>query len=54
MRENMVREQVEKHFVTVQHIVGKVNVADLFTKEMKDTAHFAELRDLIMHPRAII
>jgi hypothetical protein len=40
MRENHVRENVENHFVPSQHIVGKVNLADLFTKEMKDTAHF--------------
>jgi len=45
MRENHVRENVENHFVQVQHIGGKVNLADLFTKEMKDTAHFVELRD---------
>jgi len=54
MRENMVREQVEKHFVTVQHIVGKVNVADLSAKEMNDTAQFIELRDLMMRSRALI
>jgi hypothetical protein len=28
-----------------------VNLADLFTKEMKDTTHFVELRDLILRPR---
>jgi hypothetical protein len=53
MHENMVREQVEKHFVTIQHIGGKVNLADLFTKEMKDTTHFVELRDLIMRHQSI-
>jgi hypothetical protein len=30
---------------------GKTNLADLFTKEMKDTGHFIELRDMMMHPR---
>jgi hypothetical protein len=54
MRENHVRENVENHFVTIQHIVGKVNLADLFTKEMKDTAHFVELRDLMMRPRSTL
>ncbi len=54
MRENMVHEQVEKHFITVQHVGGKVNIADLFAKEMKDTAQFVELRDLMMRSRALI
>jgi hypothetical protein len=53
MRENLVRENVAAKFVSVQHIGGKVNLADLFTKEMKDTAHFVELRDLMMRPRAV-
>jgi len=33
MRENMVRENVENQFISVQHVGGKVNLADLFTKE---------------------
>ena len=44
----MVRENVENKFVSVQHVGGKVNIADLFTKEMKDITHFVELRDLIL------
>jgi len=48
MRENLVRENVENQFVSIQHIGGKLNLADLFTKEMKDTTHFVELRDLMM------
>jgi hypothetical protein len=51
MRENLVRENVEKHLVTIAHVGGKVNMADLFTKEMKDTGHFVELRDLMMRSR---
>jgi hypothetical protein len=51
MRENLVRENVEKHLVTVAHVGGKVNMADLFTKEMKDTGHFVELHDLMMRSR---
>jgi hypothetical protein len=53
MRENHVRENVENKFVRIVHIGGKVNLADIFTKEMKDTAHFVELRDLIMRPGSI-
>ena len=51
MKENHVRENVEKQFVSIVHIGGKQNLADLFTKEMKNTAHFVELRDLMMRPR---
>jgi hypothetical protein len=51
MKENHVHENVEKQFVSIVHIGGKQNLADLFTKEMKDTAHFVELCDLMMRPR---
>jgi hypothetical protein len=48
MRENRIRENVVSHFVSIEHINGKNYVADIFTKEMKDIAHFVELRDLFM------
>ena len=51
MRENLVRENVENKFISVKHVGGKVNLADLFTKEMKDTTHFVELRNLMLRPR---
>ncbi len=51
MRENRVRENMQNQFVQICHINGKTNLADLFTKEMRDTAHFVELRDLMLHPR---
>jgi hypothetical protein len=51
MRENQVRENVMSKFVSIQHIDGKLNLADIFTKEMKDVAHYVELRDLFMCPR---
>jgi hypothetical protein len=51
MRENQVRENVQRGFVQICHVSGKTNLADLFTKEMKDICHFVELRDLMMHPR---
>jgi hypothetical protein len=51
MCKNLVRENVENNFVQIKHIGGKVNIADLFTKEMKDTNHFVTLRNLMMHPR---
>jgi hypothetical protein len=54
MRENLVRENVENSFVSIEHIGGKQNLANLFTKEMKDTGHFVELRDLMLRPRGFI
>ena len=54
MRENRIRENVVSHFVSIEHINGKLNVAGIFTKEMKDIAHFVELRDLFMCQRFTI
>jgi len=51
MRENRVRENVTSQFVTICHVDGRKNIADIFTKEMRDTAHFIELRNLFMRPR---
>jgi len=50
MKENWIQENVSNHFVHNSHVNGKVNLADLFTKEMKDTGHFVELWDLMMRP----
>jgi hypothetical protein len=30
------------------------NLADIFTKEMKDITHFVALRDMIMSPRFVL
>ncbi len=49
-----MRENVENNVVSIVHIGGKQNLADLFTKEMKDTGHFVELRDLMLRPRGFI
>jgi hypothetical protein len=48
MKENRVHENISSHFVTVCHIDGHINLADFFTKEMKDTGHFVTLRNLFM------
>jgi hypothetical protein len=48
MRENHVRENIQSNFVSIQHIEGKLNLADIFTKEMKDTSHCVALREMIM------
>ncbi len=54
MKENHIRENIANKFVTILHIDGKINLADIFTKEMKDTGHFVELRDLMMRPRFML
>lgn len=50
MRENAVREQVQQGFITVEHIGGKHNLADPFTKEEKDNDHFITCRNLLLTP----
>jgi hypothetical protein len=48
MRENAVHKSIEKDFITVRHVSGKCNLADLFTKEDKDVEHFIQLRNNIL------
>jgi hypothetical protein len=51
IKKNHICENILSNFIGVCHIEGKVNLADIFTKEMKDTSHFVALRglrDLIM------
>ena len=48
IRENAVRESVINKFVDIKHIPGIVNLADLFTKEDKNTNHFIQIRDLLV------
>jgi hypothetical protein len=52
MHENRIRENIASNFIRVNHVDGKVNLADIFTKEMKDTTHFVEIRDAIMCHRS--
>jgi hypothetical protein len=40
LRENAVREWVHNGILTVLQVIGRVNPADIFTKEMQDGAHF--------------
>jgi len=54
MKENRIRENILSNFVSIAHIDGMINLADIFTKEMKDVAYFVELRDLFMKPRPAI
>ena len=45
LRENSVREWVENKTLNVLHINGRINPTD---KEMRDGAHFRQLRDSFM------
>ena len=48
MREVAIRDAIKANEVTVFHIPGKVNPADLLTKEHRDATHFQELRDILV------
>jgi hypothetical protein len=48
LHENSIREWVQDKTLNVVHVAGKINPADIFTKEMKDGAHFCRLRDSFM------
>ena len=47
-KENSTREWVADGTISVSHISGKYNIADIFTKEMRDSANFRRLRDSFM------
>jgi hypothetical protein len=46
--EKAVREWVHDGILNVLHVKGRINPADIFTKEMRDGAHFRRLRDSFM------
>ena len=48
MRENCVRENIQTKFITVDHVGGKINLSDMFTKEEQHQQHFLTTRDKIM------
>ena len=50
IHENAVREQVQNNFIEVQHIAGRLNNSDIFTKEDKDVTHFQQCRDTLCVP----
>ena len=51
LRDCAVRESVVHKELTIQHVAGKRNPADLFTKELRDGAHFRKLRNSFMTTR---
>jgi hypothetical protein len=53
MRELSVRLYQRLGYVNVRHIPGKRNVADIFTKEIKDPAHFRSMAFTLTTPRLL-
>jgi hypothetical protein len=47
-RENSARKWVADGTIIVNHVAGKCNISDMFTKEMQDGADFRRLRDSFM------
>ena len=45
IRENAVRESIQDEIIDVEHIGGKLNPSDIFTKEDKDIEHFEKCRN---------
>ena len=45
IRDNAIRESVANKTVSIQHIEGKINLADLFTKKLKDKRAFITMRN---------
>jgi hypothetical protein len=52
LHETAIRENVQNKTVKILHIPGKINASDLFTKELKDDAHFRRCRDTFMVSKA--
>ena len=48
MRQVAVRDAIQAGEISVHHIPGKTNPADLLTKEHRDDSHFTLLRDLVV------
>jgi hypothetical protein len=48
LRENSVCEWVKDNTISVKHVTGKLNPADIFTKEMHNGVHFHWLWDSFM------
>ena len=52
IRENGVREMVQAGILGIEHIKGKLNLTNLFTKEDRDVEHFLSIRDVLLQPKS--
>ena len=48
LKDCAVRDSIQAEEVDICHIPGDINPSDIFTKEMRDGAHFRTLRDSFM------
>ena len=48
LKDCAVRDSIQAKKVDLYHIPGAINPSDIFTKEMRDGAHFRVLRDSFM------
>jgi hypothetical protein len=48
IRDSAVRESVQSKFIDIEHVEGKVNLSDMFTKEEKNAEHFIVIRDFVL------
>ena len=48
IREYDTKENI--HLFDIQHVAGKVNIADIFSKEVKDQQQFVNMHDIIVTP----
>jgi hypothetical protein len=48
LQENSDQEWVQSKVLLVKHFAGKINPADIFTKEMRNGSHFHHLWDSFM------
>ena len=51
LKEVAVRDSIRCGEISLYHMPGKLNPADIFTKELKDIAHFKRVRAALMSPR---
>ena len=50
LRENAIRESVQKGLISVLHVPGTSNPSDILTKEDRDSAHYMTLCDCVVSP----
>ena len=50
LRDNAVRENIQRKLINIHPIPGAKNIADIFTKEDRDKSHFISLREKVLFP----
>ena len=51
IRNSAIRDSIKHNEISLSHIDGKLNPDDLFTKELRVSAHFFCLRDIVVCSR---